>query len=59
MTREEVAEAMGTTQAVIARLESVKVLPATRMLERFAKAIHTRLRISFEANHEPVVLKQG
>src|ERR1700722_13282519 len=48
MTQEQVAEAMGTTQAVIARLESGKVLPSTRTLERFAKATHTRLRISFE-----------
>jgi hypothetical protein len=48
MTQEEVAAAMGTTQAVVARLESGKVLPSTRTLERFAKATRTRLRISFE-----------
>ena len=48
MTQEQVAEAMGTTQAVVARLESGKVLPSTRTLERFAKATHTRLRIIFE-----------
>ena len=48
MTQEEVATAMGTTQAVVARLESGKVLPSTRTLERFAKATRTRLRISFE-----------
>jgi ribosome-binding protein aMBF1 (putative translation factor) len=47
MTQEQVAEAMGTTQAVIARLESGKVLPSTRTLERFAKATRTRLQISF------------
>lgn len=47
MTQEQVAKAMGTTQAVIARLESGKVLPSTRTLERFAKATRTRLRISF------------
>jgi len=47
MTQEQVAKAMGTTQAVIARLESGKVLPSTRTLERFAKATQTRLRISF------------
>ena len=47
MTQEQVATAMGTTQAVIARLESGKVLPSTRTLERFAKATRTRLRISF------------
>jgi ribosome-binding protein aMBF1 (putative translation factor) len=59
MTQEEVAEAMGTTQAVVARLESGKVLPSTRTLERFAKATRTRLRISFEPNDEPLALKRG
>ncbi len=48
MTQEQVAEAMGTTQAAVARLESGRILPSTRTLERFAKATHTRLRISFE-----------
>ena len=48
MTQEQVASAMGTTQAFIARLESGRGLPSTRTLERFAKATHTRLRISFE-----------
>jgi transcriptional regulator with XRE-family HTH domain len=52
MTQEQVAKAMGTTQAVVARLESGKVLPSTRTLERFAKATRTRLRISFEPDHE-------
>jgi ribosome-binding protein aMBF1 (putative translation factor) len=52
MTQEQVAEAMGTTQAVIARLESGKVLPSTRTLERFAKATRTRLRISFKPDRE-------
>src|SRR5208337_5143446 len=47
MTQEQVAAAMGTTQAVVARLESGKVLPSTRTLERFAKATRTRLRINF------------
>ncbi|MGA2887426.1 MAG: helix-turn-helix transcriptional regulator [Terracidiphilus sp.] len=47
MTQEQVAEAMGTTQAVVARLESGRVLPSTRTLERFAKATRTRLQISF------------
>jgi len=47
MTQEQVAQAMGTTQAVIARLESGKVLPSTRTLKRFADATKTRLQISF------------
>ena len=48
LTQDQVAQAMGTTQAFIARLESGRVLPSTRTLERFAKATGTRLRISFE-----------
>ena len=48
MTQEEVAKAMGTTQALVARLESGKTMPSARTLERFAKATHTRLRIRFE-----------
>jgi ribosome-binding protein aMBF1 (putative translation factor) len=48
MTQQQVAEAMGTTQAVVARLESGRVMPSTRTLQRFAKATGSRLRISFE-----------
>jgi ribosome-binding protein aMBF1 (putative translation factor) len=48
MTQEQVAQAMGTTQAVVARLESGKTKPSTRTLDRFAKATGTKLRISFE-----------
>ncbi len=48
MTQEQVAKAMGTTQAVVARLESGRTTPSTRTLKRFAAATHTRLRISFE-----------
>ncbi len=36
MTQEQVAEAMGTTQAAVARLESGRTMPSTRTLERFA-----------------------
>jgi ribosome-binding protein aMBF1 (putative translation factor) len=48
LTQEEVAKAMGTTQAFVARLESGRGLPSTRTLKKFAQATHTRLRISFE-----------
>ena len=48
MTQEEVARAMGTTQAAIARLESGRSSTTTRTLERYAKATGKRLRISFE-----------
>jgi len=52
MTQEEVAAAMGTTQAVVARLESGRNLPSTRTLQRFATATGSRLRISFEPNKQ-------
>jgi DNA-binding XRE family transcriptional regulator len=38
MKQAGVAEAMGTTQAAVARLESGKTMPSTRTLERFAQA---------------------
>ena len=49
LTQEQVAVRMNTTQAVVARLESGRVKPSTRTLERFAQATGTKLRISFES----------
>lgn len=49
MTQEQVAQKMGTTQAVVARLESGRSMPSTRTLQRYANATGTRLRITFEA----------
>ena len=48
LTQAQLARRMQTTQAVIARLESGRVKPSTRTLERLAKATGMRLRISFE-----------
>ncbi len=48
MTQAEVAARMGTTQAVIARLEGAGTMPSTRTLQRFAEATGTKLRISLE-----------
>lgn len=48
LTQQELARRMHTTQAVIARLESGRVKPSTRTLERLAAATGLRLRISFE-----------
>ncbi len=48
LTQQQLAERMHTTQAVIARLESGRVKPSTRTLERLAEATGMRLRISFE-----------
>ena len=48
MTQEQVATAMGTSQAAVARLESGRTPTTTKTLERFAWATSMRLRISFE-----------
>jgi ribosome-binding protein aMBF1 (putative translation factor) len=48
LTQAQLARRMKTTQAVIARLESGRVKPSTRTLERFAAATGMRIRISFE-----------
>ena len=48
LTQDELAARMRTSRTVIARLESGRVLPSTRTLERLAAATGTRLKISFE-----------
>ena len=47
LTQRELARKMGTTQPVVARLESGRSRPSMRTLERLAKATGSRLRISF------------
>jgi ribosome-binding protein aMBF1 (putative translation factor) len=48
LTQAQLPQRMKTTRAVIARLESGRVKPSTRTLERLADATSMRLRISFE-----------
>src|SRR6266853_709130 len=48
LTQKELASKMGTTQPVVARLESGRVRPSMRTLERLAEATGSRLLISFE-----------
>jgi ribosome-binding protein aMBF1 (putative translation factor) len=48
LSQAEVASRMGTTESVISRLESGRVKPSTRTLERYAKATGHKLRISLE-----------
>ncbi len=48
LTQQEPAKKMGTTQPVVARLESGRGRPSIRTLERLAKATGSRLCISFE-----------
>jgi len=48
LTQDEIARRMGTTQSVVARLESGKSMPSTRTLKKYAEATGTRLVIRFE-----------
>jgi ribosome-binding protein aMBF1 (putative translation factor) len=48
LTQEQLAARLKTKQAVIARLESGRVKPSTRTLERIAQATGHKLRIIFE-----------
>jgi transcriptional regulator with XRE-family HTH domain len=48
LTQAQLALRMGTTQSVIARLESGRTRPTTATLQRLARATGTRLRIAFE-----------
>jgi ribosome-binding protein aMBF1 (putative translation factor) len=50
LTQEELARRMDTTQSVIARWESGKVLPSTRTMLRVAEATGTHFRVQFAAS---------
>ena len=45
MSQKELAEKIGTTQSVIARLESGAHTPSVSTLKRVAEATHSKLRI--------------
>ena len=49
LTQGEVAERMGTTQSVIARLESGKRAPSMRSVQRYAQAVGARAVVHLEA----------
>ena len=49
LTQAEVAERMGTTQSVVARLESGAQMPSVNSLLKFAKATRSRPIIKFLA----------
>ncbi len=51
LSQAQVAGRMKTSQSFVARIESGRVRPSTKTLERFAKATGTRLKITFE--HAP------
>jgi len=47
LTQEQLARKMGTTQPVVARLESGRSRPSMRTLQRLANATGSRVLISF------------
>lgn len=50
LTQAQVAERMGTTQSVIARLEGGRTLPSLKTLYRYADATGTRPEIHLVTN---------
>jgi len=48
LTQTELARKMGTTQPVVARMESGRIQPSLRTLQRLARATRSRLMIRFE-----------
>jgi transcriptional regulator with XRE-family HTH domain len=48
LSQSQLARRMKTSQSYIARIEGGKVRPSTDVLERFAHATRTRLRIVFD-----------
>ena len=49
LSQAEVAQRMGTTQSVIARLESGKRPPSLRTVQRYAQAVGARAVVRIEA----------
>nr|WP_269646177.1 helix-turn-helix transcriptional regulator [Thioalkalivibrio thiocyanodenitrificans] len=48
LTQGEVAERMGTTQSVVARMEGGRTIPNLRSLHRYAEATGQRLKLTME-----------
>ncbi len=48
MTQDDVARRMGTTQSVVARLESGKRPPSLRTVQRYAEAVGGRMVVRIE-----------
>ena len=49
LTQSEVAQRMGTTQSVIARLEGGRRMPSIRTVQRYAQAVGARAVVHLEA----------
>ena len=57
-TQEQLAEKMGPTRAVVARLENGRITPSMRTLERVAEATGLKLKIRFEPAIESTKAKK-
>ena len=47
LTQNELARRMKTSQSAIARIESGRMIPSGRTLQRIAEATNTKLKVSF------------
>ena len=54
LTQEELAQALNTKQASIARLESGSSLPSLSMVKRVADALDAELEIKLQPRHQTV-----
>ena len=57
MTQSDVAQRMGTTQSVIARLEGGKSIPSMRTVQRYAQAVGARAVVRIEPQATPGALR--
>ena len=52
LTQSDVAELMGTTQSAVSRVEAGRAQPTLDFVERYARAVGTRLTLEFGAQAE-------
>jgi DNA-binding XRE family transcriptional regulator len=57
LTQSDVAQRMGTTQSVIARLEGGKGTPSMRTVQRYAQAVGARAVVRIEPQAAPGALR--
>ena len=58
MTQSDVAQSMGTTQSVVARLESGARMPSLRTVQRYAAAVGGRAVVRIEEAPIPAVTRR-
>lgn len=58
LTQAELAQKMGTSQPAVTRMESGRVQPSLRTLQRLARATGSRLMIKFEPQSAEVAVEK-